>query len=75
MKYKVYIAFTGNFPIVKKVDTDLDMKISAIKLPAKRESEPNGIYSADKMDSPVKKKKKQNKKSLKQAIFVLKPMI
>jgi hypothetical protein len=71
MKYEVlFILFLLVFNC-KKADTDLDMKISAIK-PAKRESEPNGIYSADKMDSP---KEKNKQKSLKQAIFVLKPMI
>ena len=47
------------FSSCKKADADLDMKISAIKLPAKRESGPNGIYSADKTDSPVKEKTEQ----------------
>ena len=47
------------FSNCKKADTDLDMKISAIKLPAKRESGPNGIYSTDKTDSPVKEKTEQ----------------
>ena len=47
------------FSNCKKADTDLDMKISAIKLPAKRESGLNGIYSADKTDSPVKEKTEQ----------------
>ena len=60
MKYKVlFILLLLAFSNCKKADTDLDMKISAIKLPAKRESEPNGIYSADKMDSPVKEKTEQ----------------
>jgi hypothetical protein len=31
----LFILLYSRFPIVKKADTDLDMKISAIKLPAK----------------------------------------
>ena len=48
-----------SFSSCKKADADLDMKISAIKLPAKTESGPNGIYSADKTDSPVKEMMQQ----------------
>ena len=43
----------------KKEEAELDMKITAIKLPAKRESGQNGNYSADKMDSPEKEKTEQ----------------
>ena len=47
------------FSNCKKAEADLDMKIEAIKLPAKRESGLNDSYSADKMDSPIKEKTEQ----------------
>jgi hypothetical protein len=42
------------FSSCKKAEADLDMKVSAIKLPAKRESVSNGIYDQDKNDTPAK---------------------
>lgn len=43
-----------SFSSCKKAEADLDMKVSAIKLPAKRESVSNGIYDQDKNDAPAK---------------------
>ena len=43
-----------SFSSCKKAEADLDMKVSAIKLPAKRESVNNGIYDQDKNDAPAK---------------------